>query len=90
MGRFLSSYNEELTQQFKTAIQQALLDSSKYNLVESTLSLDIKIIFNQDIRIGWVYKPTPEMVVPMRWLNNNGELKEPVIGMWNDKFLEIH
>lgn len=90
LGRFLSSYNEELTQQFKAAIQQALLDPSKYNLAESTLSLDIKMMFNQDIRIGWVYKPTPKMVVPMRWLSNNGELKEPVIGMWNDKFMEEH
>ena len=89
MGRFYSSYNDELTKQFKASIQQALLDSSKHKLDESTLSLDIIMQFNEDIKIIWVYKPTPEIVVPLRWLNSNGEIKDPAIGMLNDQFMEV-
>ncbi|ODS11748.1 toxin VasX [Vibrio scophthalmi] len=89
MGRFYSSYNDELTKQFKASIQHALLDSSKHNLDESTLSLDIIMQFNEDIKIIWVYKPTPKIVVPLRWLNSNGEIKDPAIGMLNDQFMEV-
>ncbi|OLQ89766.1 hypothetical protein BIY21_14620 [Vibrio ponticus] len=90
MGRFYSSYNDELTKKFKESIKQALLEPSNYDFNESTLSLDIKMEFNEDIKLIWVYKPTPDIVVPLRWLNRSGELKDPVIGMLNDQFMEIY
>ncbi|RDH41392.1 toxin VasX [Zooshikella ganghwensis] len=75
-GQFIIKPNKLLTQQMTEKMKTA---DVKLKEGAAHFSLDMK--FNTKVSMFWVYRPQPNVVVPMRLITDDGRLKTPIIGM---------
>lgn len=74
------------TRKFADAVRSAL-DAGRYTYSNGTMHIRLRVDFGTRANILWGYQPQPKIIVPMRILNDTGELRVSGItaGMLNDR-----
>ena len=57
------------------AVVKAMKTQSGFRLEQGAAILEVTVQLPRDARLYWYYAPQPDTVVPMRRLNNDGEIK---------------
>lgn len=72
--------NSALTAGLSKAIEVAEFDEQ-----DGFTAVSVDFETREDIELFWAYKPTPDTVVPMRYLTGDGVIESPVVGMINEE-----
>ncbi|WP_027709356.1 toxin VasX [Zooshikella ganghwensis] len=75
-GQYIIKPNKLLTQQMAEKMKTA-----DVKLKEGVAHFNIEMKFNTKVSMFWVYRPQPDVIVPMRLITDDGRLKTPIIGM---------
>ncbi|MGI0116066.1 toxin VasX [Zooshikella sp. RANM57] len=69
---------QQMTEKMKTA---------DVKLKEGAAHFTLEMKFNTKVSMFWVYRPQPNIIVPMRLITDDGRLKTPIIGMRDESSL---
>ncbi len=74
---------DDVTELFQNAISQA-----EPKLIDKIPTLEFKVTVPHKIRLKWIYMPEKSKVVPLRYINDGGNVKNPVGGFINDELVD--
>ncbi|WP_290580181.1 toxin VasX [Ketobacter sp.] len=72
--------NKALTEKLGKA-----MESARFEERDGFTNVEVEFETQEDIELFWAYKPTPNTVVPMRYLTDDGLIESPVVGMINEE-----
>ncbi|HDM8222726.1 TPA: DUF4150 domain-containing protein [Vibrio campbellii] len=77
--------DKAMTETFRSALAAAFEDRTLCIAKEDGLHVTINVEFSHPARLIWCYEPTPNTVVPKRYLTNSGYISTSQIGMLDEK-----
>ncbi|MEZ8088097.1 toxin VasX [Vibrio sp. 1S139] len=77
--------DKAMTETFRSALAAAFEDRTLCIAKEDGLHVTINVEFSHRARLIWCYEPTPNTVVPKRYLTNSGYISTSQIGMLDEK-----
>ncbi|MHA2877815.1 toxin VasX, partial [Vibrio campbellii] len=77
--------DKAMTETFRSALAAAFEDRTLCIAKEDGLYVTVNVEFSHPARLIWCYEPTPNTVVPKRYLTNSGYISTSQIGMLDEK-----
>ncbi|GEK16070.1 toxin VasX [Aliivibrio fischeri] len=77
--------DKAMTENFRSALAAAFEDRTLCIAKEDGLHVTVNVEFSHPTRLIWCYEPTPNTVVPKRYLTNSGYISTSQIGMLDEK-----
>ncbi|EGQ7793600.1 DUF4150 domain-containing protein [Vibrio parahaemolyticus] len=77
--------DKAMTETFRNALAAAFEDRTLCIAKEDGLYVTVNVEFSHPARLIWCYEPTPNTVVPKRYLTNSGYISTSQIGMLDEK-----
>ncbi|CAH1568236.1 conserved hypothetical protein [Vibrio jasicida] len=77
--------DKAMTETFRSALAAAFEDRTLCIAKEDGLHVSINVEFSHRAHLIWCYEPTPNTVVPKRYLTNSGYISTSQIGMLDEK-----
>ena len=77
--------DKAMTETFRSALVVAFEDRTLCIAKEDGLHVTVNVEFSHPARLIWCYEPTPNTVVPKRYLTNSGYISTSQIGMLDEK-----
>ncbi|WP_447061253.1 PAAR-like domain-containing protein [Vibrio alginolyticus] len=77
--------DKAMTENFRIALAAAFEDRTLCIAKEDGLHVTVNVEFSHPARLIWCYEPTPNTVVPKRYLTNSGYISTSQIGMLDEK-----
>jgi len=77
--------DKAMTEKFRSALAAAFEDRTLCIAKEDGLHVTVNVEFSHPARLIWCYEPTPNTVVPKRYLTNSGYISTSQIGMLDEK-----
>ncbi|MGR5159493.1 PAAR-like domain-containing protein [Vibrio owensii] len=77
--------DKAMTENFRSALAAAFEDRTLCIAKEDGLHVTVNVEFSHPARLNWCYEPTPNTVVPKRYLTNSGYISTSQIGMLDEK-----
>ncbi|MGR5165333.1 PAAR-like domain-containing protein [Vibrio owensii] len=77
--------DKAMTETFRSALAAAFEDRTLCIAKEDGLHVTVNVEFSHPARLIWCYEPTPNTVVPKRYLTNSGYISTSQIGMLDEK-----
>ncbi len=77
--------DKAMTENFRSALAAAFEDRTLCIAKEDGLHVTVNVEFSHPARLIWCYEPTPNTVVPKRYLTNSGYISTSQIGMLDEK-----
>ncbi|MCW8348638.1 DUF4150 domain-containing protein [Vibrio sp. ZSDZ65] len=77
--------DKAMTENFRSALAAAFEDRTLCIAKEDGLHVTVNVEFSHPARLLWCYEPTPNTIVPKRYLTNSGYISTSQIGMLDEK-----
>ncbi|EHH0682369.1 DUF4150 domain-containing protein [Vibrio vulnificus] len=77
--------DKAMTETFRSALAAAFEDRTLCIAKEDGLYVTVNVEFSHPARLIWCYEPTPNTVVPKRYLTDSGYISTSQIGMLDEK-----
>ncbi|MGF1747151.1 hypothetical protein, partial [Vibrio cionasavignyae] len=77
--------DKAMTETFRSALAAAFEDRTLCIAKEDGLHVTVNVEFSHPARLLWCYEPTPNTIVPKRYLTNSGYISTSQIGMLDEK-----
>ncbi|UUM31577.1 PAAR-like domain-containing protein [Vibrio japonicus] len=77
--------DKAMTETFRSALVAAFEDKALCIAKEDGLHVTVNVEFSHPARLIWCYEPTPNTVVPKRYLTSSGYISTSQIGMLDEK-----